>query len=89
MIAMSMLAMAMVICLFGGYVEAPNEHRHATATKIICQKADSQTSRRNEMMAMNTNSGPIARWDFSLWFGLPSPVIGVLLGFLGVFLMYH
>ena len=38
MIAISMLAMAMVICLFGGYVEAPNEHRLATAAKIICQK---------------------------------------------------
>jgi hypothetical protein len=28
-------------------------------------------------------------WDFSLWFALPSPVIGVLLGILGVFLLYH
>jgi hypothetical protein len=27
MIAMSILAMAMVICLFGGYVETPNEHQ--------------------------------------------------------------
>ena len=26
MTAMSILAMAMVICLFGGYVESPNEH---------------------------------------------------------------
>ena len=26
MIAMSILAMAMVICLFGGYVDSPNEH---------------------------------------------------------------
>ena len=40
-------------------------------------------------MATNTNSGPIARRDLSLWFALLSPVIGVLLGFLGVFLMYH
>ncbi len=28
-------------------------------------------------------------WDFSLWFALLSPLIGVLLGFLGVFLLYH
>ena len=28
MIAMTMLAMTMVICLFGGYVETPNEHRN-------------------------------------------------------------
>jgi hypothetical protein len=38
MIAMSMLAMAMVICLFGGYVDSPNEHRLVNATKIIWQK---------------------------------------------------
>ena len=38
---------------------------------------------------MNTNSGPIARWNFSLGFALLSPIIGVLLGFLGVFLIYH
>jgi hypothetical protein len=31
----------------------------------------------------------IARWNFSLWFALLSPVIGILLGILGVFLLYH
>jgi hypothetical protein len=31
----------------------------------------------------------IAQWDFSLWFALISPVIGTLLGILGVFLLYH
>jgi hypothetical protein len=31
----------------------------------------------------------IAQWNFSLWFALLSPVIGILLGFLGVFLLYH
>jgi hypothetical protein len=88
MIAMSMLAIAMVICLFGGYVEAPNApacSRHQNHSP----KADSQTSRRKEMMVTNTNSGPIARWNFSLWFALLSPIIGVLLGFLGLFLIYH
>jgi len=28
-------------------------------------------------------------WDFSFWFALLSPVIGILLGILGVFLLYH
>ena len=28
-------------------------------------------------------------WDFLLWFALLSPVIGILLGILGVFLLYH
>ena len=40
-------------------------------------------------MATHTNSGPIARWNFSLWFAFPSPVIGVLLGFFGLLLIYH
>ena len=31
----------------------------------------------------------IAQWNFSLWFALLSPVIGILLGILGVFLLYH
>ena len=31
----------------------------------------------------------IAQWNFSLWFALLSPVIGILLGTLGVFLLYH
>ena len=31
----------------------------------------------------------IARCNFSLWFALLSPVIGILLGILGVFLLYH
>jgi hypothetical protein len=28
-------------------------------------------------------------WNFSLWFALLSPVIGVLLGILGGFLLYN
>jgi hypothetical protein len=31
----------------------------------------------------------IAQWNFSLWFALLSLVIGILLGILGVFLLYH
>jgi hypothetical protein len=31
----------------------------------------------------------IAEWNFSLWFALLSPLIGLLLGFLGGFLLYH
>jgi hypothetical protein len=37
MAAMSILAMAMVICLFGGYVDSPNEQRISTAVRTICQ----------------------------------------------------
>jgi hypothetical protein len=31
----------------------------------------------------------IAERDFSLWFSLFTPVIGILLGILRVFLLYH
>jgi hypothetical protein len=31
----------------------------------------------------------IAQWNFSLWFALLSPLIGILSGILGVFLIYH
>jgi len=31
----------------------------------------------------------MTQWNFSLWFALLSPVIGILLGILGVFLLYH
>ncbi len=42
-----------------------------------------------EINSMKTKCHSIAGWDFSLWFALLSPVIGILLGILGVFLLYH
>ena len=47
MIAMSILAMAMVICLFGGYVDSPNEHAAQQGGATICQNIRSQ-NRSNE-----------------------------------------
>jgi hypothetical protein len=38
---------------------------------------------------MKTKGNGITVWDFSLWFAALSPVIGVLLGILGGFLLYH
>jgi hypothetical protein len=37
MTAMSILAIAMVIYLFGGYVDSPNEQRISTVVRTICQ----------------------------------------------------
>jgi hypothetical protein len=37
MTAMSISAMAMVIYLFGGYVDSPGEQRISTAVRTICQ----------------------------------------------------
>lgn len=36
MSAMSLLAMAMVIYLFGGYVDLPNEQRISAALRTLC-----------------------------------------------------
>ena len=87
MTAMSILAMAMVICLFGGYVDSPNEQRISTAVRTICQTLHSQSrSDEKEIMIMNPQRNSIAAWGFSTWFALLSPVIGVLLGLFGAFL---
>ena len=40
-------------------------------------------------MTAKTKCHTIAERGFSLWFALLSPVIGILLGILGVFLLYH
>ncbi len=47
MIAMSILAMAMLICLFGGYVDSPNEHSAQQGGATICRNIRSQ-NRSNE-----------------------------------------
>jgi hypothetical protein len=36
---------------------------------------------------MNSKCHAIAEWDFSRWLVILSPLIGILLGFLGVFLV--
>ena len=37
MTTISILAMTMVICLFGGFVDSPNEGRVSAAVRTICQ----------------------------------------------------
>ena len=41
------------------------------------------------MIARVVKYDSIAEWNFSVWFALLSPPIGILLGFLGGFLLYH
>ena len=41
------------------------------------------------MIARAVKYHSIAEWNFSLWYALLSPLIGILLGFLGGFLLYH
>jgi hypothetical protein len=38
---------------------------------------------------MKTKCRRIAEWDFSLWFALLTPLIGIVFGILGGFLLYH
>ena len=38
---------------------------------------------------MNSKCRVIAKWDFARWFVVLSPLIGVLLGLLALFLLYH
>jgi len=40
-------------------------------------------------MIAKTKYHTIAKSNFSLWFALLSPLIGILLGILGEFLLYH
>jgi hypothetical protein len=88
MSAMSILAMAMVIYLFGGYVDSPNEHRISPGSAYYLPNLHSQSrSREKENMIMNPEPGAIAAWDFSRWFAVLSPVIGILLGLFGAFLV--
>jgi len=38
---------------------------------------------------MNRKVHSIAAWNFSFWFALLSPLIGILLGLVGAFLFLH
>ena len=38
---------------------------------------------------MNAKPRTIAEWDFSRWFAVLSPLIGILLGFVGAFFVLH
>jgi hypothetical protein len=83
MTAMSILATAMIIYLFGGYVDSPNEERISTGADHLRDVHSQSRSDEKEMMIMNPQRNSIAAWSFSTWFALLSPVIGILLGVFG------
>ena len=86
MTAISILAMAMVIYLFGGYVDSPSEPRISTGADHPPDVHSQSRSDEKEIMIMNPQRNSIAAWGFSTWFAVFSPVIGVLLGLFGAFL---
>ena len=79
--------MAMVIYLFGGYVDLPNEHgitrQRGPSAKLHLQSRSGE----KEVVIMNPRRHTIAAWNFSTWFVLLSPVIGILFGLFGAFLV--
>ena len=85
MTAIVILAMAMVICLFGGYVDSPDEQRISTAARTILPNVY-PPSGSSEKEIMNPRRNAIVAWGFSTWFAYVSPVIGILLGLFGAFL---
>jgi hypothetical protein len=86
MTAMSILAMAMVFYLFGGYVDSPSQRGISTGVDDLPDLQSQSSSDEKESMIMNPQRNSIAAWSFSTWFALLSPVIGVLLGLFGAFL---
>jgi hypothetical protein len=49
----------------------------------------SSPRQQKETITMKIKWHTVAEWDFSRWFALLSPLIGVLLGVLGVFILYR
>ncbi len=41
------------------------------------------------MTETNNNAITDSDWNVSLWFAVLSPVLGILVGFLALFLFYH
>jgi hypothetical protein len=87
---------ALIIWLFGGYAEptlpwregrggaARNEWLPTTAGSL-----PSSPRQQKETITMKIKWHTVAEWDFSRWFALLSPLIGVLLGVLGVCILYR
>jgi hypothetical protein len=84
---MSILATTMVIYLFGGYVDSRNEHISTSSGDQLPDVQSQSRSDEKEIMIMKPQHSSIAAWGLSTWFVLLSPVIGVLLGLFGAFLL--
>jgi hypothetical protein len=86
MTAMSIFAMGMVVYLFGGYADSPNEEPISTGADHLPDVHSQSRSDEKDMMSMNPRRNAIVAWGFSTWFAFLSPVIGILLGlFMSIF----
>jgi hypothetical protein len=62
---------------------------HTRGKIVLTSQERSRNLRKETVMIAKTKYHSIAEWDFSLWFALLSPLIGILFGILGGFLLYH
>jgi hypothetical protein len=68
--------------------ESPNNHRIGSAIKDALPKLQQPPAHQvREITKMKSQCHTVTDWDVSLWFALLSPLIGVLLGFIGAFLL--
>jgi hypothetical protein len=80
---------ALVLALFGTNGGLAKVQRMAAVAKTICRFAGTHRPVHNGDVTVKSKYHSIADWNFSLWFALLSPAIGILLGILGAFLLYH
>jgi hypothetical protein len=79
---------ALVLALFGtNGGSAKIQRMAAVAGQLQIRRHTSAV--HNGDVTVKSKYDSIADWNFSLWFALLSPAIGILLGILGVFLLYH
>ena len=84
MSTISILALALVIYLFGGYLDKPTEQRLEQGT------ASTTTLVQNRVEAMMKAPTPqTTEPRLSLWFALLSPLLGVLTGAFAIFAFAH
>jgi hypothetical protein len=86
----------LIICLFGGYAEPTLPGRESRGGAVrnrwpptTAESLPSSPRQQKETITMKIKWHTAAEWDFSRWFVLLSPLIGVLLGVLGVFILYR
>jgi hypothetical protein len=62
--------------------------QHSSVDDLADVRSRPRTDEK-EIMMMSTTRNTIAAWDFSRWFAVLSPLIGILLGFLGAYFVLH
>jgi hypothetical protein len=80
------LALVLVICLFGGYADSPKQDQLAPAGSSFSHKFP-HNKKVTKMMKLDPSH--LIERRLSLWFALLSPLLGILTGLAGVFIFSH